>query len=375
VSTPFRIWFTIVAATLLIPASAAATPRPLKGICDDASTLYGNPDLVFREASKLGVDVIRIDLNWGGPSGVAGPFRTVRPTNPNDGVYDWTVYDRAVLQAARYHIAVLFSIVSTPAWANGERPPNVAPDAPQDLRDFAYAAATRYSGAYRRPSDGVVLPRVRYWLAWNEPNNPVFLSPQYQGREIVSARTYAAICSAVVTGVKSTRIPGELVACGATAPRGNNSPQSARPSVSPLAFLRAFARAGGHGFDAWAHHPYAGQPDETPATRPAARTAVTLGNFDELIREVTRLYGRLPIWITEYGYQTNPPDDIFGVSYAKQSAYLRQAYAYAAGQPRITVFIWFLLRDEPRLTGWQSGLDTRTGRHKPAWRTFRSLAP
>ena len=34
---------------------------------------------------------VRIDLNWGGENGVAGPFPTVRPADPNDGQYDWTV--------------------------------------------------------------------------------------------------------------------------------------------------------------------------------------------------------------------------------------------------------------------------------------------
>jgi hypothetical protein len=369
------MWSVVVAAALVLPGGAAASPHLLKGIYDDASTLYGDPGSVFSEASTLGVQVVRIDLNWGGPSGVAGSRRTVRPTDPNDGQYDWSLYDRAVLYATQYHIAVLLSIVSTPAWANSGEPPNVAPGSPQDLRDFAYAAATRYSGSYQRPSDGIVLPRVRYWLAWNEPNNPVYLSPQYEGGAIVSARTYAALCHAVVTGVKSTLVRGELVACGATAPRGNNNPDSARPSVSPLAFLRAFARAGGRGFDAYAHHPYYGQTDETPSTPPHARTAVTLGNFGQLIREVTRLYGRLPLWITEYGYQTNPPDDIFGVSYAQQSTYLRSAYSYARREPRIDMFIWFLLRDDPQLGGWQSGLLTSSGSRKPAWWTFRSLGP
>ena len=52
----------------------------------------------------------------------------------------------------------------------------------------------------------------------------------------------------------------------------------------------------------------------------APATAVTLGNISDLIREVTRLYGNKRIWITEYGYQTNPPDQLFGVSYAKQAA-------------------------------------------------------
>ena len=48
------------------------------------------------------------------------------------------------------------------------------------------------------------MPPVRDWLAWNEPNNPVFLTPQYRrsgGRWIVqSAKAYARICNAVYAG-------------------------------------------------------------------------------------------------------------------------------------------------------------------------------
>lgn len=374
-----RLVVSTVLAVVLIalpvsPAAGTVTPRLLKGIYDETSTVFSNPDVVYRDLSALHTQIVRIDLHWGGPDGVAGRFPTVRPTDPNDGQYDWSVYDRAVLYATQYHIQVLFSIVSTPAWANGDQPPNVAPTSMQDLRDFAYAAATRYSGSFRRPADGVVLPAVTHWLAWNEPNNPVFLTPQWDGDEIVSARTYAQICNAVVLGIRSTMIAHEQIACGATAPRGNNNPNTSRPSVSPLAFLRAFAAAGGRGFDAYAHHPYYGGPSESPSTPPRASTAVTLANIGTLLKELTRLYHRaVPLWITEYGYQTNPPDDIFGVTYAKQSLYLKQAYAIASRNPRIRVFVWFLLRDEPTLDGWQSGLRTAAGDAKPAWRTFREL--
>jgi hypothetical protein len=37
------------------------------------------------------------------------------------------------------------------------------------------------------------------------------------------------------------------------------------------------------------------------------------------------------------------------------------------------MMLWFLVRDEPNLGGWQSGLATVGGRKKPAWRTFVSL--
>ena len=137
--------------------------------------------------------------------------------------------------------------------------------------------------------------------------------------------------------------------------------------------------AGARGFDAYAHHPYYGFRGETPTTPPAGGpaggppTAVAMGNLGVLIREVTRLYGPLRIWITEYGYQTNPPDRTFGVSWAKQALYLRQAWQLAHANPRIDVFLWFLLQDEAPLGRWQSGLLTVTGNRKPAFAVFAGL--
>ncbi len=187
-----------------------------------------------------------------------------------------------------------------------------------------------------------------------------------------SAIDYTKICNAVYGGVHRTLIKGEKVACGATAPRGNNSPTSARPTISPLAFMRALKTAGLRKFDAYAHHPYYGGKNEAPSTKPSTN-AVTMGNINTLIAELTRLWGNKRLWITEYGYQTNPPDRAFGVSYAKQAAYMKQAYAMARTNPRIDMMLWFLLRDEPRLGGWQSGLLTRTGQKKPAFNVFRLL--
>jgi hypothetical protein len=163
------------------------------------------------------------------------------------------------------------------------------------------------------------------------------------------------------------------VACGVTAPRGNNSARSSRASVSPIPFLRAMKAAGAKGFDAVAHHPYYGWPTEKPADPPRFQNSVTLGNIDELIAEVTRLWGRKRIWITEYGYQTDPPDKFFGVSPKLQARYMAQAWAIAKKNPRIDTFFWFLLKDETRLGGWQSGLYTASGRKKQAFTTFRRL--
>jgi hypothetical protein len=95
-----------------------------------------------------------------------------------------------------------------------------------------------------------------------------------------------------------------------------------------------------------------------------------------LVRELTKLYGNKRVWVTEYGYQTKPPDPIFGVSLANQARYLTQAYAIMKKHPRIDMMLWFLLRDERRARlqeGWQSGLLTETGRRKPAFTSFQRL--
>jgi hypothetical protein len=358
-------------------AAPSATPSPglIVGIFDEPSTL-GNPDWAFPQYASLGVEALRVNLYWGGPTGVARKRRPANAVNPADPAYDWALYDAFVKRAKEGGIKPVFSIVWTPSWAGPAK--NKAPGRMIDLRNFAYAAAKRYSGQFRPTPDTPPLPAVRLWLAWNEPNNPVFLQPQFVriGRNkfrLESPRVYAQMCNSIWSGIHLTGFAGEKVACGVTAPRGNNTGTQPRPSVSPLIFLRGMKRAGAH-FDVYAHHPYYQHPFESPAKPPPGTRAVTLGNINELIQELTRLYGRKQVWITEYGYQTNPPDRAFGVSWAKQASYLTQAYSIARRNPRIDMMIWFLLKDEARIpNGWQSGLYSASGRRKPSWLAFQRM--
>jgi hypothetical protein len=372
-----------VGLALTLAPTAGASSSLRVGIFDDGVVLYGEPDLVFPQLAKTGTQLLRVNLWWAGPGIRVATRKPRRPGDPEDPAYNWDTYDRTVRFAIVNGIEPVFSIVGTPPWANAAKGWNVAPTSPRDLRLFAAAAQKRYSGTFVN-ADGVVLPRVNLWMAWNEPNNPVFLKPQYRrsGKSwaLQSGRDYARICNAVVQGIKSVAKRSK-VACGATGPRGNNNPNSSRPSVSPLPFLRAMKAAGARGFDAYAHHPYYGSPAETPSTKPPPGmrgqppTAVTLGNFELLVKELDRLYGkRMRIWITEYGYQTNPTDPIFGVTRAKQASYLTQAVALARKHPRVDVFLWFLLRDEERQEGWQSGLMTYDGLRKPSFDAFRRAA-
>ena len=325
---------------------------------------------------QLHVQVLRMTLNWGGRGGVA-TRRPALATDPADPAYDWARYDQAIERANDAGIQVLLTIVGTPAWANGGHGPRAAAELGEPTCAGSPTRPPAATAARSSTSRAAACCRASgLWLAWNEPNNPVFLQPQYvrvRGKWRPAAPSaYARICNAIYAGVHAAGGP-EQVACGATAPRGSNDPTSDRPSISPIAFLRAAKRSGLRHFDAWAHHPYYGCPARRRRRRKVGPRAVELGNIDTLVDQVTRLYGRKPLWITEYGYQTKPPDEFFGVSWAKQAQYLRQAYEIARANPRIDLFTWFLLDDSADPDGWQSGLITADGRKKPAFAVFEHL--
>ena len=159
-------------------------PRPprrayiQRGIFDDAQILYGDPDKVFPTLKTLKTQLIRVNLVWGGVNGVA-KRRPANPANPNDRAYDWSVYDRTVNYAAQYGIKVVFSIIGTPPWANSAAGVNrgaAEPARPAALRGGGRDSLRgQFRGARRR-----LIPPVRQWLAWSEPNNPAFLRPQYR---------------------------------------------------------------------------------------------------------------------------------------------------------------------------------------------------
>ena len=374
----------LAAAGLAVLASSTAESAPtranasgmLVGFYDDES-VFGRTAWAFTQLKSLRAGVVRITIDW---SSVARR-RPAAPADPADPAYNWTAVDNVATAARTNRIAVVAAIFGTPRWAGLGK--NRIPRRITDLRLFAYAEAKRYSGTYRvRDSDDETapartIPAIKRWLAWNEPNNPVFLKPQWKmvSRQWRSqaAYDYAKICGAVYAGVKSTRIVGEKVACGATGPRGNDAPRSSRPSTSPLVFMTWLRRAGLKNFDAWAHHPYYGSKIEKPATVPKSKKSITLANLNLMIQQLNRLWGRSKrIWVTEYGYQTSPPDRLFGVSYTTQARYVHQALALARKTRRIDMFVWFLIRDERRLSGWQSGVITSRGARKPAFRAFQT---
>jgi hypothetical protein len=332
-----------LAATLafLFAGQDAASASARFGVQDDVWLRWGPGTLEsrLRLLNTLGVRMVRFTLVWR----EVAPTQPAAPTNPNDPAYDWHAFDPVMKGLRAHHITTLVTMWGSPTWANGGKGPNFMPT--RGFGNFAYAAARRY-------------PWVRMWTAWNEPNLRTFaapVSPQLYVRNVLNP-AWAALHRAN----RANRIAG-----GVTSPRATPS------GMAPVTFAEGMRRAHAR-LDAYAANPHPVSRTETPFHDPCRHCrTLTMARLGMIRRLVTRLWGaRMPLWLTEYAYETNPPDRVRGIPWARQALFVGQSALRVWQQPGATLLIWFLVRDEPRLAGWQSGFFTATGAPKPARAAF-----
>ena len=127
----------------------------------------------------------------------------------------------------------------------------------------------------------------------------------------------------------------------------------------------------------YAHHPYARGGSQAPRTRGKKATEITIasiGRLEKLLDEAARkrrLPRDLPIHYTEYGFQTDPPDGLFGVSLAHQAAYLNESDWMAFRNARVRTVAQYKLADDRAVSSFQSGLRFWDFRAKPAYDAYR----
>ena len=219
-------------------ATKVASKRPAstfiqKGIYDDAQILYGNPDKVFPSLAQLGTQLIRVNLWWGGPNGVARSMARERGEPGRSGVRLGDVRPHRTV-CVRLQDGPDLHVVGTPSWANASAGWNAAPTEIADLQAFVTAAARRYSGpsscrTARYPG------RVRNGSPGTSRTTPSSSNPS------TSAPTRTGYAEREGLRPDLQRRCGRAksvnrtnsVACGVTAPRGNNQPGTIRSSVSP----------------------------------------------------------------------------------------------------------------------------------------------
>ncbi len=306
---------------------AQGAPGVQFGIQDDAWLEFGPGKLSDRVAKldRLGIGVVRVTLNW-------------HRVEPSEGGYSWARADRLLNALRARGLEPVVTLWGTPGWANGGASPNVAPLRGEDFQRFAEAAAERY-------------PFVSKWIMWNEPNKPIWLKP-------ASAKTYVSqILNPGYRGIKAVNRRAR-VAGGVTGPRAGKG------GVSPVDFIRAMDGAGAR-LDVYAHHPYPVFPGDTPFTGGCVCETLTMASLDRLLLFVGRAFPSARIWLTEYAYQTNPPD-AFGVSPSDQARFIGEAARRVYLAPKVDMLIHYLYRDEPEISRFQSGLETVRGLAKPA---------
>ena len=345
-TTPGRLMLTLLLCAVAAGLGACpgqASNRVQFGIQDDAWLEYGPGTLDQRLATlkRLGVPLVRFSVRWNR----VAPRRPKDSTSPRDRAYDWRGPDKVLRGLRRHGLTPVLTLVGTPAWANSGRAANFAPPRPRDFRRFATAAARRY-------------PWVRYWLIWNEPNKRLWLRP-------TKASIYVRhLLNPGYEGIKAV-LPKARVGGAATGPK------AAAGGVSPVAWVRAMWAAGAK-LDAYAHHPYPSNPSETPSSGGCKNCPwITMATLPKLLILVKRYFGSKPIWLTEYGYQTNPPDTFLGVTLKRQATNLSLAAMRAWRLPRVTMLIQYLYQDEPQLSRFQTGLTFVDGRWKPSLQAFR----
>ncbi len=355
-------------SALIAPLTASAEPRMLIGFQDDPSLRWRDDRLaVFDMAQKANAGIVRTTVYW---SRIAETRPTVG-TNPFDPAYRFDDLDEFVRNAGLNGMEVMLTIWGTPAWANGGKGQNYAPTRMADLQNFARALASRYSGRF------LGYPFVRYYTIWNESNLGQFLSPQYNSKgKVVAPAIYARMYRAAYTGIKGANARAR-VGIGETSARGRDrflGKKGTQETESPGGFAKLLAKQKPLlKFDGWSTHPYPTSPNQKP-TQNVRWPNVTLTQLPKFEDALKSLFHRseVPIWITEYGYETKPGEP-HGVTLAQQAAYARQVLNIAAGNPDVKMFIWFILRDDPT-SAWQSGLLNRNGTKKPAFNVFSSLA-
>lgn len=353
------------AAAIAVPAAHAAD-RMWIGFHDDPVLRFdgGRAEAMDRAAANNAV-ILRTLVDW---SKVA-PTRPAKPTDPFDPAYRFDDLDEFVRSAQTRGMEVLITLWGTPPWANGNQKPQVLPTKAADFQSFARAVATRYSGRYAG------YPFVRFYGIWNESNLATFLSPQFDAKgNIVSPRNYAKIAAAGYAGIKAGNAKA-LVAVGETSSNGRDRRVPGQTdTVRPGTFMSLLAKASPRlKFDAWAQHPYPSPVNQAP-TQKVLYPNVAFSTMSRFEQELDKAFKRknIPVWVTEYGNETKPGEPK-GVTEAQQAVYLQQAIALAKKDPRIPMFIWFVMQDSAG-SPWQSGIYRTNGSPKPAQPKFAKVA-
>ena len=396
----------LLGALALGAAGSARASTTQESIFQDDRLLMGGDDALRQrtldEVKALGADTVRVLVVWSrftpnSASTTRPVFDASNPAAYPAGAFDQL--DALVREASARGLGLLVNPTApAPHWASqcrkGSKRLYTCRPNPSEFGAFVTALGKRYSGSYSG------LPRVARWTIWNEPNLGAWLTPQYTGPKKhpvqASPAIYRGLFYAAADALSATGHGSDPLLLGETGPIGQTGGSLSTRTQGPLAFYRTLfcldrggnalkgssaARVGcsgsfrRFGVAGVSNHPYTRAAIGAPTAHaraddlPLSQTR----SLEDLLRVAAsrgRLPAQTPIYFTEYGVQTKPPDPI-GVSPSVQAGWLNEAEWLAYLDPRVRSVAQFELTDPKDPNTFNTGLRFNSGKAKPSLTAYR----
>jgi hypothetical protein len=390
------------AKTKPVPRATALAPLTL-GFSSGADVALASGNTAtqafwVRKARAERAQMVRLTVYWNQVAPNALPSNFVA-SNPADPSYSWTKVDEQVRELSAAGFKIMIVIDAAPTWTEGPNMPKSAtpgtwePSAP-DLGQFAQAIATRYDGSFADPlNPGKVLPRISIWQAWDEPNLPEYLSPQWSGNGAsgyhpVSPNLYRSMEDAFYTAVKGVSVSNYVVLAG-VGPYGDPPGTGSTDRMQPVEFEREllcvtaqFTLEGACNdpadFDAIDSHPYGIYGPNWHALNADDVSVPDVYKLVNVLHAAEKLGTAMPAgpkgnWVTETSWDTNPPDPN-GVPIQEQARWMEQAF-YNLWKQGVSTVLWWQIEDSPPIPNYASTYQAGTyyldGQAKPSATAFR----
>ncbi len=359
-----------VARSSTAPSTRPAARGPAFGLTEDNADLLwpavtaspsGGPpfETARRRLAALHPRYVRLLVDWAalqpyadrapaldGP--VDGCARGVGPCGAYAGIREelraLAAQQRAARTEGRSGYQVVLDLFGTPAWA--ARPPSGCE--PAETAPFSRPIGSAGIAGYRAlirsllalgAREGVAL---EWWAPWNEPNDPVFVSPQRAScaadSPLLAPAVYAELAQAMAEELNSHPgvhhlLLGELNAFQADS--------AERTSIT--SFVAALPDTVVCLSDTWSVHAYAARPQAEPQLEP---TSI----LERALDSRGACGSRASIWVTEAGAGAPHPgrrrpagaqDERSGC------ATLARQLARWVADPRVTAILQYSFREDP----------------------------
>jgi hypothetical protein len=319
-------------------APPAARPAPsgemfgvnVNRLFNDRTYTPAQIDAQLQTLRGTGATLARSDALW----------EASEPEAPVDGVhhYDWAFDDAIAGSLATHGLTWLPILDYSAPWAQSIAGQDHSPPrSDADYAAYAGAFAARYGagGSFWRAHPGVPVDPVQTIEIWNEPDNGQFWTPAPDA--VRYADLYLAARGAIDAADPSARV----IVGGLT-----------HPTTFLAAMLLARPQLKGQ-IDGVAVHPYGTPPLVLAKLRASRATLVSLG------------MPAVPLYVTEFGWTTDPPGALNYVPAARRAGYITTALSALGhldcGVAAVVFYTWVTPERDAGDSGDWYGINTPAG--------------